>query len=108
MNNKPSKKSFYAAIGGIVLIGICCFTPILVIILGAIGLSAFTTYLDYVLIPALIILIVLAWLSYRKFKKNQHEVKPLFSQVVFILPGNFRIPRFVSLFPGTDFCKWQF
>jgi mercuric ion transport protein len=70
INNKPSKKGFYAAIAGIVLVALCCFTPILVITLGAIGLSAFTPYLDYVLMPAVIILIVVAWLSYNKFKKK--------------------------------------
>lgn len=34
---------------------ICCATPILVIILGALGLSAWLGWLDYVLLPALAI-----------------------------------------------------
>lgn len=38
---------------GTVLVALCCFTPILVILLGLIGLSALTGYLDYVLFPAL-------------------------------------------------------
>ena len=38
---------------GTVLVALCCFTPILVILLGVMGLSAFTGYLDYVLLPAL-------------------------------------------------------
>ncbi len=33
---------------------ICCATPILVITLGAVGLSALVGYLDYVLLPALV------------------------------------------------------
>ena len=66
---QPNKKGFYAAIAGTVLVAICCATPILVIILGAIGLSAFTPYLDYVLMPALIILIIIAWVSYTHYKK---------------------------------------
>lgn len=38
---------------GSVVAALCCFTPILAIALGAIGLSAATGYLDYVLMPAL-------------------------------------------------------
>ncbi len=38
---------------GAVLAAICCATPVLVIALGAVGLSALTGYLDYVLLPAL-------------------------------------------------------
>ena len=38
---------------GSVVTALCCFTPILVILLGAVGLSAIVGYLDYVLLPAL-------------------------------------------------------
>lgn len=38
---------------GTVLVALCCFTPILVILLGIVGLSALTGYLDFVLFPAL-------------------------------------------------------
>jgi mercuric ion transport protein len=38
---------------GTVLIVICCVTPILVIALGAVGLAAWTGWLDLVLLPAL-------------------------------------------------------
>lgn len=39
---------------GTVLVALCCFTPVLVILLGVLGLSALTGYLDYVLLPALL------------------------------------------------------
>ncbi|PKO29413.1 MAG: hypothetical protein CVU36_12210 [Betaproteobacteria bacterium HGW-Betaproteobacteria-9] len=42
---------------GTVLVALCCFTPILVILLGVVGLSALTGYIDYILIPALIVFI---------------------------------------------------
>lgn len=42
---------------GTILVALCCFTPILVILLGAVGLAAFTGYLDVVLLPALVIFI---------------------------------------------------
>lgn len=38
---------------GTVVAGLCCFTPILVITLGALGLSAWVGWLDVVLLPAL-------------------------------------------------------
>jgi len=38
---------------GAVIAGVCCATPVLVILLGAVGLSVLTGYLDYVLLPAL-------------------------------------------------------
>lgn len=38
---------------GTAVAALCCFTPALVVLLGAVGLSAVTGYLDYVLLPAL-------------------------------------------------------
>ncbi len=38
---------------GSVITAICCFTPVLVVGLGAVGLSAWLGWLDYVLFPAL-------------------------------------------------------
>ena len=36
---------------------LCCVTPVLVILLGTVGLSALVGYLDYVLLPALCVFI---------------------------------------------------
>lgn len=44
---------------GTVIAAICCFTPILVILLAAVGLSAAIGYLDFVLFPALIIFLII-------------------------------------------------
>ena len=38
---------------GSVIAALCCFTPILVVLLGAVGLSALVGWLDVVLLPAL-------------------------------------------------------
>lgn len=38
---------------GTVLVALCCFTPILVVLFGAVGLSAMLGWLDIVLLPAL-------------------------------------------------------
>ena len=39
---------------GSVVVLICCFTPFLVILVGAVGLSAIAGWLGYVLLPALV------------------------------------------------------
>jgi mercuric ion transport protein len=44
---------------GTMLAALCCFTPALVILLGAIGLSAWVGHLDAVLLPALVIFMAL-------------------------------------------------
>ena len=38
---------------GAVIAAVCCVTPVLVLLLGAVGLSALVAYLDYALLPAL-------------------------------------------------------
>lgn len=42
---------------GTVIAALCCFTPVLVILLGAVGLSAWVGYLDGVLLPALAVFV---------------------------------------------------
>jgi mercuric ion transport protein len=39
---------------GTAVTALCCFTPVLVVLLGAVGLSAAIGWLDYVLWPALV------------------------------------------------------
>jgi mercuric ion transport protein len=45
---------------GAIVAALCCATPILALLLGAVGLSALTGYLDYVLLPAIAIFIAIA------------------------------------------------
>ncbi|KKL74851.1 hypothetical protein LCGC14_2060770 [marine sediment metagenome] len=42
---------------GTVIVALCCFTPVLVLLLGALGLSAALGWLDYVLLPALAVFV---------------------------------------------------
>jgi len=67
---RTSKKGMFATLAGTVLVALCCFTPILVILLGAVGLSAFTPYLDFVLLPALCIMIALSVVSFLRWRKS--------------------------------------
>ena len=48
-----NKKQMKTGIIGAVVAALCCFTPVLVVLFGAIGLSAWLGWIDYVLFPAL-------------------------------------------------------
>jgi mercuric ion transport protein len=61
---------------GSVIAAICCFTPALVILLGAVGLSAWLAWIDYVLLPALVLflgLTAVAWLRLRQGRMTARE-----------------------------------
>ncbi|MDH3239616.1 MAG: mercury resistance system transport protein MerF [Alphaproteobacteria bacterium] len=51
--------------------GLCCFTPLLVVALGAVGLSAWLVWLDLVLLPALILFLTLAVLAYFRLQRGR-------------------------------------
>ncbi len=72
-----NKSLFFTGAIGTALAAICCFTPALVIVLAAMGLSAWLGWLDYVLLPALgvfAVITVLAavrwWLDVRSTSKS--------------------------------------
>lgn len=54
---------------GAAVTAVCCFTPVLVVLLGAVGLSALTGYLDAVLLPALAIFLGLT--GYALWSRNR-------------------------------------
>lgn len=54
---------------GSVIAAICCFTPALVLLLGAVGLSAWLGSLDYVLVPALAFFLAIT--GYALWKRKQ-------------------------------------
>ncbi len=57
-------------ITGSVIAAICCFTPALVVLVTAVGLSAIVGYLDYVLFPALAFFLGLTgYALYRRSKR---------------------------------------
>ncbi|WP_428547736.1 mercury resistance system transport protein MerF [Profundibacter sp.] len=56
MNDKSLLK---VGIIGTITAALCCFTPVLVVLFGIVGLSALVGYLDYVLFPALGLFILL-------------------------------------------------
>jgi mercuric ion transport protein len=68
MNNKLIK----VGIVGTIVAALCCATPILVILLGVVGLGAMTGYLDYVLLPTLVIFVLIT--VYGFWQKAHHPV----------------------------------
>ena len=54
MDNRTLLKT---GIAGSVIAAVCCATPVLVILLGVLGLSAWAGWLDYVLIAPLVIFV---------------------------------------------------
>ena len=58
------------SLAGTVIAALCCFTPILVILLGVVGLSGMLGYLDYVLLPALAFFIGLTVCALFKSKQK--------------------------------------
>jgi mercuric ion transport protein len=55
---------------GSVVTMICCFTPLLVVLLGGIGLSAWLGWLDYLLLPALAAFLALTGFGLWRLKSN--------------------------------------
>jgi mercuric ion transport protein len=53
MINNGARKCLKVGTWGAVVTAICCFTPILVVGLGIVGLGMLIPYLDYLLLPAL-------------------------------------------------------
>ena len=56
---------------GTVVAALCCFTPLLVVLLGAVGLSAVVGYLNVVLLPALAIFVGIT--VYALWRRKQHS-----------------------------------
>ena len=54
-----NRKLLSIGIVGSVVAALCCFTPLLVVVLGLIGLSALTAPLDLSLVPALILFLLI-------------------------------------------------
>ncbi|MBI4640258.1 MAG: mercury resistance system transport protein MerF [Candidatus Tectomicrobia bacterium] len=69
---KP-KTLLKTGIVGSAITALCCFTPILVVTLGLMGLSAIVGYLDYVLFPALGIFLMITAYAVVKGRDRRHE-----------------------------------
>ena len=66
MNNNRLLKT---GIIGSALVALCCFTPVLVVLLGVLGLSAAVGWLDLVLLPALAVFLAIT--GYALWKRSR-------------------------------------
>lgn len=72
MDLKSSVRLYRTGIIGAVVAAVCCLTPVLVVLVSAVGLSALVGYLDYVLFPALGLFVLLAavgWVQRRRCQR---------------------------------------
>ena len=69
----PDNQSRLLKVGliGTVIVALCCFTPVLIILFGVVGLSALLGWLDYVLLPALAVFIGIT--IYALWKRRNSE-----------------------------------
>jgi mercuric ion transport protein len=56
MNDKSLLK---VGVIGTIIAALCCSTPVLVVLFGIMGLSAVVGYLDYILLPALAVFVLI-------------------------------------------------
>ncbi|MHB1200761.1 MAG: mercury resistance system transport protein MerF [Polaromonas sp.] len=66
-----NSKLLKLGIGGTIVAALGCFTPILLILLGVVGLGALTGYLDYVLFPALALFVGITIYALQKRRQAQ-------------------------------------
>ena len=64
-----NKKLLTTGVIGTVVAALCCFTPVLVVLFGVIGVSAWLGWIDYVLFPALAFFILLTAYAVWRRKK---------------------------------------
>lgn len=55
-------------ISGTIISALCCFTPILIWVLPVIGLASVMAYLDFVLLPALVVFLVITVIGFWQWR----------------------------------------
>lgn len=66
-----SRRLVIGGIIGSVVAALCCFTPILVVLFAAVGVSAWLGYADYVALPALVFFLALT--GYGVYRQTGHR-----------------------------------
>ena len=67
---QPGDKCLKAGLLGSIFTAICCFTIVLVIGLGFVGLAFLRPYLDYVSLPLLGVFLLLAFYSWSRRERE--------------------------------------
>jgi mercuric ion transport protein len=56
---------------GTAIVALCCFTPVLVIALTALGAATVLAYLDYVLLPLLLVFTAITFTGVQQIRKRR-------------------------------------
>lgn len=70
MTGVDDRKLLWTGIVGTAITAVCCFTPVLVVALGALGLSARLGWLDLVLFPFLAVFVGLTALGVYRLRRT--------------------------------------
>jgi len=62
-------------ITGAVVSVLCCFTPVLVVLFGALGFAAGVGYLDYILMPSLLFFVGLIIYAVMREEREKEDAK---------------------------------
>lgn len=73
MGEDGDKRLLATGLVGTAIAALCCFTPVLAVLLGVVGLSAVLGWLDYVLFPALAFFIGLTIYPVRRKTRRQRN-----------------------------------
>ena len=68
-----NNRLFTIGLAGSIIAALCCFTPVLVVLFGAVGLSAAVGLIDYIVLPALagfVFLTIYALLKRQQVNRN--------------------------------------
>ncbi|MBE0455674.1 MAG: mercury resistance system transport protein MerF [Roseovarius sp.] len=68
--DKSDRRLLTTGIVGTIIVALCCFTPVLVVLFGVIGISAMLGWVDYVLFPALVFFIGLTIYAVWRRQRN--------------------------------------
>jgi len=71
MNEPRTSGLLRVGIIGSIIAALCCFTPVLVVLLGVVGVSWLAGYLDYVLLPVLIFFLGLTAYALRQRQRSR-------------------------------------
>lgn len=71
-----NRRLLRVGIVGTVVAAVCCFTPALVLALGAVGLSAWLAWLDYVLLPGLLLFLTITVFAWFRLRRSGPGAKP--------------------------------
>lgn len=75
MAEHKDRKLLATGIVGTVIAALCCFTPVLAVLLGVVGLSAVLGWIDYVLLPALAFFVGLTVYALWRRRRRGHTTQ---------------------------------